>query len=239
MTALWIILGILAVLFLLSLLRVGVHVSFGETLRVTAIAGPVRLQILPKPDKPKKEKPKKEKPAKEPKEQSPKAKKERKLDFTAEDIKTLLGAVWTALKNVLRKTRQRLLIKPLHLSVAFGGALDPANAAETYGYANAAMWAAMPTLEKLTRMPDPQIHTEVNFEAEKTVVSGEVGLSFQIRDLFAIGGALLSPVIKWFFAMKKRKKLRDKAKAAEEKNAPAEKDVKQETAEQEEVKKAS
>lgn len=220
MTALWIILGILAVLFLLSLLRVGVHISFGEVLRVTAIAGPLRLQILPKPERAKKEKPAKEKKEKPPKEKkAKKAKKERKLDFTAEDIKTLIGAVWTALKSVLKKTRQRLRIKPLHLSVAFGGALDPANAAELYGYANAAMWTVMPTLEKLMYMPDPQIHTEIDFNAEKTAATGEVGLSFQIRDLLSIGAALIKPLVKWYIAVQKRKKARLKAQEAEKPKA--------------------
>lgn len=66
MTAVYIILAIAAALFLLSLLRVGVHIAFGDELRVTALAGPARIQVLPKPDKPKKEKKtKKEKPAKE------------------------------------------------------------------------------------------------------------------------------------------------------------------------------
>lgn len=51
MAALWI-LGILAVLILLLLLlRVGVHVRFGDELYVTAMAGPVRLQLVPKPEK--------------------------------------------------------------------------------------------------------------------------------------------------------------------------------------------
>ena len=41
MTAVYIILGIAAALFLLSLLRVGVHIAFGDELRVTAMAGPM------------------------------------------------------------------------------------------------------------------------------------------------------------------------------------------------------
>ena len=44
MVALWI-LGILLLLILVLLfLRVGVRLQFGEELRVTAIAGPIRLQ---------------------------------------------------------------------------------------------------------------------------------------------------------------------------------------------------
>lgn len=57
MTALYIILGILLVLFLLSLLRLGVRVEFTGSLaetRVAVIAGPARIQLLPKPEKPEK-----------------------------------------------------------------------------------------------------------------------------------------------------------------------------------------
>ena len=137
MTAVYIILAIAAALFLLSLLRVGVHIAFGDELRVTALAG----------------------------------------------------------------------------------AIDPAGAAELYGYINAGMWTVMPQLEKLTRMPDPRIHTEIDFDASELKVSGEVGLSFQIRDFFAIGWAFARPLLRWFMAMRKRKKAAIRAKAAEERAA--------------------
>ena len=59
MVALWI-LGILLLLILvLLLLRVGVRLQFGEELRVTAIAGPIRLQLVPEPDTKKPYNPKK------------------------------------------------------------------------------------------------------------------------------------------------------------------------------------
>lgn len=63
--ALWILGILLALILLLLLLRVGVHVRLGDALCVTAMAGPVRLQLVPKPEKKKPEKPKKEKPVKE------------------------------------------------------------------------------------------------------------------------------------------------------------------------------
>ena len=112
MTAVYIILGIAAALFLLSLLRVGVRIAFGDELRVTAMAGPVRMQLLPRPDKPEKEKPKKEEPSGEKKPEGEK-KKERRLDLTKEDVRTVLPAVWEALKKGLGKTRQRLRIDPM------------------------------------------------------------------------------------------------------------------------------
>lgn len=210
MTAVYIILAIAAALFLLSLLRVGVHIAFGDELRVTALAGPARIQVLPKPDKPKKEKPAKEKKPEDGK---------KKLSLTAEDIRTVLPAVWESLKKGLGATRRRLRIEPMRVSAVLAGAIDPAGAAELYGYINAGMWTVMPQLEKLTRMPDPRIHTEIDFDASELKVSGEVGLSFQIRDFFAIGWAFARPLLRWFMAMRKRKKAAIRAKAAEERAA--------------------
>ena len=138
MTALYIILGILLAFFLLSLLRLGVRVEFTGSLaetRVTVIAGPARIQLLPKPEKPEKpqkEKKKKEKPAKA-KAKAEGGEKKKKLHLTKEDIKAALPALWECLQNGLRKTRQRLLIDPLHLSASLPGAADPAGAAELYG----------------------------------------------------------------------------------------------------------
>lgn len=202
MTALWIILGIVLVLVLLSLLRIGVRVELGDQIRVTVVAGPVRLQLLPKKEKKKRpEKPKKEKP---PKEKKPAEKKEKKLSLTAEDIKTALPALWQSLRHGLRKTRQRLRIHPLELSAALPGGPDPAGAAELYGYINAGVWTVMPQLEKLTRIPDPHLHVEVDFDAEKLKLTGQVGITLQIRDLLAIGGAFVGPLLRWLLSAKKR-----------------------------------
>ena len=222
LAALWI-LGILAVLILLLLLlRVGVHVRFGDELYVTAMAGPVRLQLVPKPEKKEEERPKKEKPPKE-KKGKPAEEKQKKLELTPGDIRSALPALWESLKRGLRKTRQRLRIDPMRLSVCFGGD-DPAQVAETYGWANAAMWTVMPELEKLTNMPDPRIHLETDFNAQDTRASGEVGLSFRIGDLLAIGFAFAGPALRWFMAFRKEKAAREKLAAKEKKAAQDTKD---------------
>ena len=61
MVALWILGILLALILLVLFLRVGVRIAFGDELRVTAAAGPVRIQIVPSPPK----KPKKQKKHKE------------------------------------------------------------------------------------------------------------------------------------------------------------------------------
>ncbi len=49
MVALWILGILLALILLVLFLRVGVRIAFGDELRVTAAAGPVRIQIVPSP----------------------------------------------------------------------------------------------------------------------------------------------------------------------------------------------
>ena len=193
MAALWI-LGILLALIVAALfLRVGVRIAFGQELRVTAAAGPVRIQIVPSPPK----KPKNEKKPKEKKDASEKQKTPPRE------------------KRKLRKTRQRLRIDPMRVSVILGGEENPAASAETYGWISAAVWTFMPRLEELMRIPDPYIHLDVDYNARETRAEGEIGLSFQIRDLFAIGFAFGIPALKWLLRWKKEKKLREAATQAE------------------------
>ena len=47
-------------------------------------------------------------------------------------------------------------------------------------------------------------------------------MSFQIRDLFAIGFAFGIPVLKWLLRWKKEKKLREEAQKAENPEKPQE-----------------
>ena len=73
----------------------------------------------------------------------------------------------------------------------------------------------MPQLEQLTRIPDPGLHVEVDFDSEQLRLTGRLGVSLQIRDLFAIGWAFAKPVIRWLLAMRKRQSAAEKTRAAQ------------------------
>ena len=150
--ALWIIGGILLLLILLLLLRVGVHLRFGEQLELTVIAGPARIRLLPRPEKTETEqKTKQKKKAKgEAQEEKEPAKQREKLSLSFEDIRSALPYLWEGLKRALARTRRRMRIDPLRLSVIFAGE-DPAAVAQTYGWASSAMWTLMPQLERLLK----------------------------------------------------------------------------------------
>ena len=168
MKALWIIGGILLLLVLLSLVRVGAVLSFGEELRIRLRLGQAKLTLLPRP--PKKDRPKREKKPKKPKKQPPDGEKKTKKkapSITARDILDALPALFESLKAGLRKTRRRLRIDPLRIAVVLGGD-DPADVGELYGMVSAAMYTVMPQLERLTYMPDPRIHLEADFTAAQT-----------------------------------------------------------------------
>ncbi len=199
----WWILGIILVLLLLILLlRVGVNIRFGETLCVVAKIGPVKIPLVPAPKKKKKQtKPSDELPKAEKEKQEKPEKKIARPTFR--EIRPALPVFWEALKKALGKTRRRMRVDPMQLSVTFGGD-DPVQLAQIYGWANTAMWTVMPQLERLLRMPDPHIHLEADFESNQTCVEGNVGISFRIGDLLSIVLTLAVPVLRWYLKWKKK-----------------------------------
>lgn len=206
MIALYILGGILLLLVLLLFLRIGVEIAWGEKTQVWVRMGFVRKQLVPKREKP----PKTEKPKQEEKPTAAKNQPEQKKKFkpTFADIRALFPAAKESLQKGLRKTRQRVKIDPLEVSVTFGGS-DPAEVAEHYGWANAAMWAVMPEVERLTRMPDPHIHLDMNYDVEKTAARGKAGVSLQIRDALAIAIAFGLPLYRWYRQAAKAQKTRE------------------------------
>jgi hypothetical protein len=208
--ALWIIGGILALLLVLLLLRVGVVVTYEEALTVTARLGPAHIQLVPgKESEEKKKKKEKDKATGEKNEKkSKKEKKAGKVPFPKpswQEIKHTLPFFWGILKKTLRRTRKRILISPLQLSVIFGGD-DPAKISRYYGAAGTAVWTIMPQLEELMHIRDPHIHLGVDFNKERTQASGSIGFSFLILDLMVIGLGAGIPALKWYRRFEKEQK---------------------------------
>ena len=221
----WIILGVIVgIIILILCLRVSVRADFGEELRVTARIGPMKMQIIPPPEKkPRKEKAKKKAKKKEPEsEKNPKEKKKLDLHLTFADIRNALSAVWQSVQGTLRRAGRRIRIDPLDLSFVFGDE-NPVNTAQWYGWANTAVWTVMPWLEKTVYMPDPRIHMEMDFNAAQTKVSGTVGASYRIGDLLAIGFAAVGPLLRFAIPFLKKQRAIKKAaakQAAAEKGKP-------------------
>ncbi len=146
MTFFKVLLAVLAVLWLISLIRVGGRVSYGQAgLFAYLLMGPVKLQLFPtanalegnwrsKAKKPKKEKPPMaERHKKEPREGQP---------GTLSRLMKLLPVVGQACGSLKRKIR----IDELELEVIWGGP-DAAAVALGYGRANAALGMLWPVFD--------------------------------------------------------------------------------------------
>lgn len=197
MTALKVIGVILLIVFLIGLIRVGAVVRFGEELGLTLLIGPFRIALLPAKEKKAAEKGKTEQRDKKKGYSLPK--------LTRDEWKDLIKTALAALKEMARRACKRLRIDPLIILVVFGGE-DPADIAQSYGYASAAMWGVMPHLEDLFHIPDPSLHLRMDYDAKKTRAEGTVGLSLRIWDGLVIAFALLGPMLKWYRRFRKAHK---------------------------------
>ena len=199
---LWILGVLLALIVLLCVTRVGVHAVFGETLLLDVKIGWFRIHILPAKEANKK----REKKAEDAEETTEKAAKKPQFPKPSfSDIRGAVSALWPPLKRALDRTQRGLRIDPLDLNVTLGGSEDPASAARLYGELNAAVWSAMPVLERLLVIPSPHIHIGIDFTESKTKLEGEVGVTVRIGTLLAVGATIGFPALKWFLQYKKKK----------------------------------
>lgn len=210
---------ILGVLFLLVLLlcrtRAGVLVTLGDAVTVDVKAGLFRFRVFPGKKKPPGRKKSKGKP-----DAGGNGEKKRSIPKPSlEDIRDAVRTLAPPLKKALHRTHRGIRIAPLRLSLTVGGRADPAAAAELYGELNAAVWTGMPVLERLLDIPDPRIHSEVNFEAEGTQVKGTVGISIRVGTVLAVGFGIAVPALRWF--LRYTRGHRKKGPAPEESGARA------------------
>lgn len=183
MTFLKVLLIVLAVLWLISLIRLGGRVKYGEAgLFVWVLAGPFKLQLLPakpKEKKPKKEKKKKEKPPaaekhkKEPKEGQP---------GTLSRLLKLLPVVGQACGSLKRKIR----IDNIALELIWGGS-DPAAIAIGYGQANAAMGMIWPILDNNFKVKRHSLQVGMDYSRTQPGVEMEAALTMTVGQIVTLG----------------------------------------------------
>ena len=216
----WILLSVCVLLALLCLTRVGVEAAFGggRPLRLDVRLGPLRLHILPGKKRAGQEKPEKEKKAREKKKKPPEepGQKKKKLPLKPEDIKDGLRTLFPALGRALRRIGRGIRLHPFRLSLTLGGREDPAAAAENYGRVQTAVWNGMPVLERLMDIPEPSIHTGVDFDAAGTEAEGDVGVTFRIGTLLALGFGLMVPALGWLWRFWRRSRKRAAANSVSE-----------------------
>lgn len=174
---------ILLVLWLISLIRIGGRVSYGEAgLFVTALAGPLKIQILPV--KPKKEKKPRKKPKKEKLPPAEKHKKEPKegQPSTLSRLMKLLPVVGQACGALKRKIR----IDNLELELIWGGS-DPAAIALGYGQANAVLGMLWPIFDHNFKVKRHSFQIGLDYERTAPAAEVRAAVTLTVGQIFALG----------------------------------------------------
>lgn len=203
---LWITLLVLAVLIvLLGRVRLGVLAELSqEQLRLDVTIGPFHFRVLPgRPDGESEKSEPQEKTARSP---DGAGAAPPRPGITFRQVRAAGAALWPLFKKALERTRRGVRVHPLEVSVTVGGALDPAAAAELYGYLHMGVWTVMPALEQLISIPDPHIHVGVDFDAPKTRAEGRAGISLRLGTLLAIVTETGVPALQWLLRQRKEQK---------------------------------
>lgn len=213
---------IVVVIFAIMMITVGVDAEYVEgQLSLSAVLCGIKIKILPKKEKdpdapvkePKPKKVKKQKPIKKNKEpDEEKAEKKKKLNFSFEEIISLLNKVITSIGRFNRKIRVGRFM--LHYT---GGGDDPYKTAMTYGYLNAGIAALAPACRKSFLCHNYDILTKVDFSAEKTLVDFGIRISLRIGSVFALINSILFGALEILIKNKFRlaREKRDKNNKAE------------------------
>lgn len=208
MTVFWIILSVLAALFLLLLAPVHFYVSFQEELRIK-----LRIIFVCKtlyPQKEKKPKPKHSEKRKRKKQEGRTPSigdmfKEDGVGVTLAYIKEIADLSIITLKKALRiLVADRLT---LDLTIATG---DPAQTAIYYGTACAVVYPALAAIETAVTVRRRDIRVTADFEAEKGRASFELRLHASVLRILISAGGLLWRFVTQTIRQKEQKEAQQK-----------------------------
>ena len=176
-----VLLVILLVFWLISLIRVGGRVRYGEAgLFAFVLAGPVKIQLFPA--KPKEVKPKKKKKPKKEKKPREKKPKPEGQPGTLSRLMQLLPVVGQVCGTLKRKIR----IDDLKLELIWGGS-DPAAIALGYGQANAALGMLWPVLENNFKVKRHSFQIGMDYGRTQPAVELEAAVTFTVGQIVTLG----------------------------------------------------
>lgn len=189
MTALVIILSILAVIVLLLLFSLNLYIDYNaDNIKVWVKYLFIKIPVYPPKDK----KEKKKKPDKKEKKKSKKPQKEKKENFFISTVKSqglsavieILEKILQILKDFSSSTLKHFKIKKLNLNVTMTGE-DAADAALNFGYACSVLYPALGALSGLIRFLNiPNVNITVDYDKKET--SASLMLQFKMRLIFLI-----------------------------------------------------
>lgn len=181
---LYILLGILLVLFLLLLMPVKLKATYNEDFRCVLKIGFVKFSLYPpKPKKKKKKKPNKadeEQKSEETKKES--FIKEKGISWLFDLIKKIADLAVGALKDFFR----HIIVKKLLLSISIAGS-DAADTAVKYGYCCSAVYPAFGIIVGAVKCKKYGVDISPNFEEKaKSAVNMELEARIKILWLLAL-----------------------------------------------------
>ncbi len=207
MTGLWIAAVVLAILFLVGQVRVGVrgeYTAHGITAWIRL--GPVHLKVWPR-------KAAKQKPAREKKEQKPKKESDKETQAPAGGALEYVRELLPLALEAAGQFRQKLQVDHLEL-VLRAGARDPADAAMVYGYANAALGGLWLPLTEAFHVKDGRARVELDFESEHTTLYALGAMSIKVGQALWLGLYFGLKGLSKLAAVKGRRSAREKERKA-------------------------
>ena len=185
MTVLKVLLVILVIFWLISLIRVGGRVRWGEAgLFAFVLAGPLKIQLFPgKPEEERSKKKKKPKKEKKPEEKKPKEKKPEAegRPGALSRLMQLLPVIGQACGALKRKIR----IDDLKLDLIWGGS-DAAAVALGYGQANAALGMLWPILDNNFKVKRHSFQIGMDYGRTQPAVELEAALTFTVGQIVTL-----------------------------------------------------
>lgn len=195
MTALIIILSILAFILLLLLLPITIKASYTDELTLKVYYLFLRFTIVPQKEK--KQKTKVNKKSKEPSNKKEKKQEQKKENSTIKDIlkekgigglidiiKSIANIATTAIKGILN----HLIVAKLIVNISVG-AHDAAETAINYGYVCAGVYPSLGIiLAQLKKCKTQEINIYPNFDSKKIDINCQ--LLARIKPMFIIGPAI-------------------------------------------------
>lgn len=204
MHAVWIILLIMAALWLLSLFRVGAEVRYSEAgLRLLLRAGPLRVTLFPRPKK----KPPRARKAPNSGEKEGRAPPKPQKPRRASTL-TLLREALPVICDAAGRLRRKIQIDRLDLNVTVA-APSPAAAALAYGGINAAMGMIIPLLENNFIIKKRQFQTWVDYDRKAPAVDLRAAGSLTLGQGAALAFRLAFQMLRIFWNMKQEQKQKE------------------------------
>lgn len=202
----------LGILLAIGMIPVGLRVRYNDAgMRLWVLAGPVRINLYPRPQKEKKGKqekaPKKEKKPTTGKKAS--EQKEAKADPAVAPEKggrltDFLPLAQMALE-FLGDFRRKLRLDNLYFRLILAGE-DPYQVAVSYGRCWAAVGNLLPQLDRLFVIQKRDIEVECDFTASETLVIFRLDLTITIGRLLTTAGKFSVRVLKEYLKIRKKRK---------------------------------